>query len=110
TLKEGNASMAECAHEALALREVLEMGHCDGALLLGDLRDQTQLWADLVSHPTPLVGLWQGARAPHIAVLNIDNGVGIRLAVEHLRALGHRRIAFLQGGRTGDGVERREAY
>lgn len=98
------------AHEALALREVLEMGHCDGALLLGDLRDQTQLWADLVSHPTPLVGLWQGARAPHIPVLNVDNHAGIRLAVEHLRDLGHERIAFLQGGFTGDGLERGEAY
>jgi len=98
------------AHEAVALREVLEMGHCDGALLLGDLRDQTQLWADLVSHPTPLVGLWQGAGAPHIAVLNIDNRAGIRMAVDHLSALGHHRIAFVQGGRTGDGVERREAF
>jgi DNA-binding LacI/PurR family transcriptional regulator len=98
------------ADQALELREVLEMGHCDGALLLGDLRDQTRLWADLVSHPTPLVGLWQGARAPTIQVLNIDNRAGIRLSVEHLASIGHRRIAFLQGGVTGDGVERREAY
>jgi DNA-binding LacI/PurR family transcriptional regulator len=98
------------ADEALELREVLEMGHCDGALLLGDLRDQTRLWADLVSHPTPLVGLWQGARAPRIPVLNIDNRAGIRLSLEHLRALGHRQIGFLQGGATGDGVERSEAY
>jgi DNA-binding LacI/PurR family transcriptional regulator len=97
-------------HEAVALREVLEMGHCDGVLLLGDLRDQATLLADLVGHPTPLVGLWQGGRAARIPVVNVDNRAGIRLGVEHLLGLGHRRIGFVQGGRTGDGVERRDAY
>src|SRR5919206_955823 len=97
-------------HEAVALREVLEMGHCDGVLLLGDLRDQATLLADLVGHPTPLVGLWQGARAARIPVVNVDNRAGIRLAVEHLLGLGHQHLGFVQGGRTGDGVERRDAY
>ena len=97
-------------HEAVALREVLEMGHCDGVLLLGDLRDQATLLADLVGHPTPLVGLWQGARAARIPVVNVDNRAGVRLALEHLLGLGHQHIGFVQGGRTGDGVERREAY
>ena len=98
------------AAEAIALREVLEMGHCDGAILLGDLRDQTRLLADLVGHPTPLVGIWQGKRARTIPVVNVDNRAGVGLAVQHLVELGHQRIAFLQGGRTGDGIERRDAY
>ncbi len=97
-------------HQAVALREVLETGHCDGSILLGDLRDQATLWADLTRRPMPLVGLWQGARAPQIPVVNVDNRQGIYLALEYLLGLGHRRIAFIQGGRTGDGLERRDAY
>jgi LacI family transcriptional regulator len=98
------------ADEAIALREVLEMGHCDGAILLGDLRDQTRLLSDLVGHPAPLVGVWQGSRARAIPVVNVDNRAGVRMAVQHLIDLGHERIGFLQGGRTGDGIERRDAY
>ncbi len=97
-------------HQAVELREVLQTGHCDGSILLGDLRDQSTLWADLTRHPMPLVGLWQGARAPQIPVVNVDNRKGASLALEHLVELGHTRIAFIQGGRTGDGLERREAY
>jgi DNA-binding LacI/PurR family transcriptional regulator len=98
------------ARKAIALREVLAMGHCEGAILLGDLRDQGALWVESPTRVIPLVGLWQGSRAPNIPVVNVDNRQGIRLAVEHAYALGHRRIAFLQGGRTGDGLERREAF
>jgi DNA-binding LacI/PurR family transcriptional regulator len=43
-------------------------------------------------------------------LVNVDNYAGVRLAVEHVLGLGHRRIAFVQGGRTGDGLERREAF
>jgi DNA-binding LacI/PurR family transcriptional regulator len=98
------------ARKAIALREILVMGHCEGAILLGDLRDQGALWVESARRSIPLVGLWQGARAPHIPVVNVDNREGIRLAVEHVVSLGHRRIAFLQGGRSGDGIERREAF
>ncbi len=97
-------------HQAVALREVLQTGHCDGTILLGDLRDQSTLWADLTRNPMPLVGIWQGGRAPQIPVINVNNRAGVALAVEHLVGLGHRRIAFVQGGRTGDGLERRETY
>lgn len=97
-------------HQAVQLSEVLEMGHTDGTILLGDLRDQATLWSHLARSDMPLVGLWQGSRAPHIPVVNVDNRAGIHLALDHLVSLGHQRIAFLQGGRTGDGVERRNAY
>lgn len=98
------------ADKAIALRELLAVGHCEGALLLGDLRDQAVLWTDASEHGIPLVGLWQGARESHIPVVNVDNAEGIRLAIDHLMELGHRRIGFLQGGRTGDGLERGSAF
>lgn len=75
------------ARKANELRDLLAMGHCEGAILLGDLRDQAALWADGAAHGIPLVGLWQGAREPHIPVVNVDNRAGIRLAIEHLVSL-----------------------
>jgi LacI family transcriptional regulator, galactose operon repressor len=45
-----------------------------------------------------------------VSVVNVDNYTGMRLAVEHIVGLGHRRVAFVQGGRTSDGLERREAF
>lgn len=98
------------AEEALALSEVLAMGQCEGAILLGDLRDQARFWMKAGGQRIPLIGVWQGHRAPQIPVVNVDNYAGVRLGVQHLAELGHRRIAFLQGGRTGDGLERREAF
>jgi LacI family repressor for deo operon, udp, cdd, tsx, nupC, and nupG len=98
------------ADEAIALSQALAMGHCDGVILLGDVRDQSKLWLTGAARGLPLVGLWQGGRAPQVAVVNVDNHTGISLAVEHIVALGHRQILFLQGGRTGDGLERREAF
>jgi LacI family repressor for deo operon, udp, cdd, tsx, nupC, and nupG len=98
------------ADAALELSEALAMGHCEGAILLGDLRDQAAFWLRAGGRRMPFVGLWQGHRAPHMPVVNVDNYTGMRLAVEHVVGLGHRRIAFVQGGRTGDGLERREAF
>jgi LacI family transcriptional regulator len=43
-------------------------------------------------------------------VVNVDNEAGVRLAVAHMVGLGHRRIAFIQGGQTGDGLQRRDAF
>jgi LacI family transcriptional regulator len=102
--------VASSAHQAVALSEALAMGHCEGAVLLGDLRDQATLWLESAGRSMPFVGLWQGGRESHIPVVNVDNDAGLRLAVEHVIGLGHRRIAFLQGGRTGDGQQRREAF
>src|SRR5262252_6574713 len=34
------------ARKANELRELLAMGHCEGAILLGDLRDQATLWGE----------------------------------------------------------------
>jgi DNA-binding LacI/PurR family transcriptional regulator len=96
--------------EALALWGVLEARHCDAILLLGDMRDQLQLIADLHDTRVPVVALWHGSRAARLPTVTVDNRAGIDAILDHLRGLGHRRIAFIGGRRLGDIREREEAF
>ena len=99
------------ASEAVALQETLATWHCDGLILLGDLRDQPALMSQLLGSELPVVGLCQGSRAPRMPVVNVDNTVGSNIALELLYSLGHRRIAFVRGSWIfGDGRERQLAY
>ena len=54
--------------------------------------------------------MWQGTRLDLIPGVQVDNHLGTRIAVEHLRALGHRRVAFIGGRLLGDIRERQAAY
>jgi DNA-binding LacI/PurR family transcriptional regulator len=98
------------AREALVLAEVLETRHCDGVILLGDLRDEPRLWAELKGSELAMVAVCQGGRAPGIPTVDCDNRLGATMALQHLYGLGHRRIAFLDAGWLGDVEERRLAY
>ncbi len=51
----------------------------------------------LVEREFPLVFVDAGPELPNIRVLKVDYAEGIRQAVQHLAALGHRRIAFISG-------------
>jgi DNA-binding LacI/PurR family transcriptional regulator len=55
----------------------------------------TQLEQVLPSTPTVLLN----RRVPGVPAVLMDSGDGVRQAVEHLAALGHRRIAYLAGPR-----------
>lgn len=98
------------ADEAIALWGVLEARHCDGILLLGDMRDQPRLIEDLAGDSLPVVALWQGSTPMDIPSVTVDNRAGIRAVLDHLTELGHRRIAFVGGRLLGDIKEREEAY
>ena len=98
------------ADEALALTAVLETRHCDAIVLLGDLQDQPRLLSDLADLVVPVVGLWQGSSPLGIPTVDVDNGVGVRLGLDHLVELGHERIAFVSGRPLGDIREREAAY
>ena len=98
------------ADEAAALRDVLATQHCDATILLGDLRDERRLLAQVLGSELPVVGLAQGSRSPEVSVVNVDNAAGSRLALEYLYDLGHRRIAFVHGGWIGDARMRQASY
>jgi DNA-binding LacI/PurR family transcriptional regulator len=54
--------------------------------------------------------MWQGTTLDLIPGVQVDNRLGIRIAIEHLAGLGHRRIAFIGGRPLGDIQERQAAY
>ncbi len=65
----------------------------------------------LVEREFPLVFVDAGPDLPNIRVLKVDYGEGIRQGVQHLAALGHRRIAFIAGPlRLRSAVARRDAF
>ena len=51
----------------------------------------------LVEREFPLVFVDAGPELPNIRVIKVNYGEGIRQGVQHLAALGHRRIAFISG-------------
>jgi DNA-binding LacI/PurR family transcriptional regulator len=94
--------------DAAEITWVLEARHCDGILLLGDLRDHPWLSTELASHGRPMLALCVGTRSADVPIINTDNAAGADLALDHLWELGHRRIAFLDAGWLGDVRERRD--
>jgi DNA-binding LacI/PurR family transcriptional regulator len=65
----------------------------------------------LVEREFPLVFVDAGPDLPNIRVLKVDYAEGIRQGVQHLAALGHRRIAFITGPlRLRSAVARRDAF
>lgn len=100
----------QSATEAVALWGILEARHCDALLFLGDLRDRPDLVEDLHDSSIPVVAMWHGTRDSDMPSVSVDNRHGIAAVMNHLVALGHRRIAFAGPRRLGDITERAEGY
>ena len=65
----------------------------------------------LVEREFPLVFVDAGPDLPNIRLLKVNYGEGIRQAVQHLAALGHRSIAFISGPlHLRSAVARRDAF
>jgi DNA-binding LacI/PurR family transcriptional regulator len=72
---------------------------------------EEELVQKLVEREFPLVFVDAGPDLPNIRVLKVDYGEGIRQGVQHLAALGHRRVAFITGPlRLRSAVARRDAF
>ena len=86
--------------------------NCDGLIVLNPIgyASQVEFLEQLVKSRYPVVFT---ARIPDAAVMTIDNYDGIRQAVDHLVAHGHRRIAYIsgrQGRLDSDSQNRWQAY
>ena len=98
------------ADAALALTAILETRHCDAIVLLGDIQDQPRLLADLQNSVVPVVALWQGSSSLAVPTVDVDNRRAIRLGLEHLVKLGHKRVAFASGPLLGSVRERHDEF
>ncbi|TKV61789.1 LacI family transcriptional regulator [Nakamurella flava] len=81
---------------------------CEGLVLLGS-RATTARLADLGAQ-IPLVSVARAVRSAEVDVVRTADAEGLRDAVDHLVALGHRRIAHADGGRAAGAADRRRGY
>jgi LacI family transcriptional regulator, repressor for deo operon, udp, cdd, tsx, nupC, and nupG len=96
--------------QALEMSSVLDTGHCDGVIVLGDLRDDEEAMRQLLGGNRPLVAVCRGQSPGWIPTVNSDNTAGMRMLIDHLVGLGHRRIAFINGGWLGDMRDRNKIF
>jgi DNA-binding LacI/PurR family transcriptional regulator len=66
--------------------------------------------AELAALPVPAVSMLRTLGGGAMSSVSTDEAAGIRLALDHLRGLGHRRIAHLDGGTAVGSAARRDAY
>ena len=72
---------------------------------------QISLIEQLTDRHIPLAFIDVGPSAPHISNISVNYQTGLRQAVEHLRRLGHRRLAFIGGPLTWKSARlRHEAF
>ncbi len=97
-------------HDGPGLPAVLEPRHCDAVLMLGEMEDQPRLLADLHDAREPVVALWQGNSPIRFPTVDVDDREGMAIGLEHLVALGHRRIGFVSALLPIDNPTREDAY
>ena len=96
--------------EGIALTSVLETRYTDAIVMLGDMQDQPRLLDDLRNSSVPVVATWQGTSPLEFPTVDVDERAGIVAGLEHLIALGHRRIGFVSGRLPGDNWQRQDAF
>ena len=99
-------------YEALLLQtdDVGLQHRFDAAILIG-VDDADPLVTDLADRDIPLVGIDVRCTSGRTAFVGSDHADGVRLALAHLYALGHRRIAHLAGAHnTVAGADRAAAF
>jgi DNA-binding LacI/PurR family transcriptional regulator len=96
------------SHDERRSIETLIDSRCEALLLLGPTMPGRELTALIEGVPTVCVG--RALDLPQVDVVRADDGAGISALVDHLVALGHRRIAHVDGGPGRIAEGRRRAY
>jgi DNA-binding LacI/PurR family transcriptional regulator len=92
-------------HEAIT---GLLQDRCEALILLGP-QSPTATLAGLAAR-LPVVAMARGVRNSAVDVIRSADAEGLHQSVEHLTALGHRRIAHIDGGRAPGAADRRRGY
>lgn len=93
--------------EGVAIETLLQL-RTDGLILAGPVLTAKEIRAAAAT--TQVVLIARPSRWPEVDSVTNDDRVGARLAVEHLIALGHRRIAHIDGGNGAGSGARRAGY
>ncbi|WP_308121408.1 LacI family DNA-binding transcriptional regulator [Paractinoplanes bogorensis] len=93
--------------EAAAIASLLQ-DRCEALILLGPQSTAASLGG--LAARMPVVVLARSVRVTDLDVVRTDDAEGLRLAVDHLVALGHSRIALIDGGRAPGAADRRRGY
>src|SRR3954468_4445410 len=103
--------LGQNGYEPLLLAAGDGLGHrFDAAILIG-VDDDDPLFAELARRRVPLVGVDVRSATPRSAFVGSDHAGGVRLALAHLHAVGHRRVAHIAGAlNTAAGAERLAAF
>ena len=95
---------------ALTYGSMFERSHADGVLMIGDI-DGGELSLDAYADQhRNVVGVTDRTSRRHFPGVYSDDVIGTRLALDHLWALGHRRIICVSNDRTADGSLRIRLY
>lgn len=81
---------------------------CEALILLGPQLPTASLAERAARMPVVVVA--RTVRHHDVDVVRSDDAAGLRQAVDHLVALGHTRIAHIDGGRAPGSAERRRGY
>ena len=92
------------------LRRLVGEGRIDGVILQPPDGTQSSDLTPLAAQDTPIVVINSVDDGP-LSTIVLDDGAGIRLAVDHLRSLGHIDIGFVGGlPRSATGGRRKAAF
>ena len=80
---------------ATTVRRMVERKVEGVAVMTSEMEDS--LIGELTGRRMPLVFVDVGPSAPHISNICVNYQTGVHQAVQHLRRLGHRRLAFIRG-------------
>jgi LacI family transcriptional regulator len=114
-LRESGCTLLLCNTDGSELRQAqylraLQDRQVDGLILVSQHLETPEIQA-LLAHAPPTVLVHRRDRSRPKDYVGLDNAGGIEMALEHLRTLGHHRIAFMRGPAVSTAVaERVDAF
>jgi DNA-binding LacI/PurR family transcriptional regulator len=101
------STLTRSRDERRAVETLLDF-RCEALILLGPEVSATRLVE--LNRTIPVVCVGRRLTSPAVDVVRTADDVGVAQALEHLVQLGHRDIAFVDGGRGTIAADRRRGY